>query len=449
MARYTDWRTIVIVILAIGGPIGLWFYRDYTLTRELRAEFDAIRSRGEPLTWRDTTPRPVPDDQNAAVIYQKVLRVDRDTGWDASLLPGIEWSAYDVFDRFSADPSETNARAVRDYLSDPQREWCLQTLREGSLRPYCVFPAPWDQSMIVRVSSSLRWPSTRLMLEKANLAAYDGDIEGALRWHATVVRMSDHCDGPPTAYASLGASVIRSSCFNLLRRTLKHAEVPRGAARELDEALSALDPRAAMGRALAGERAQTLDDFDELDYWLGEGLPWPWSSEAFHRYVVKPSGPAFNPVRKADKLEFLRTMARKAELVNEPYHRAADGLDALERHVNALPAWRAPATRCIGDLYIRDVRRVSREEADITMCRLVLGLKDYRRNAGEYPSSLAGLQRSLGWKIPLDPFSGGPYRYRLQGDGFILYSLGPDLDDDGGRPRGRDGDGDIVWECTR
>ena len=90
------------------------------------------------------------------------------------------------------------------------------------------------------------------------------------------------------------------------------------------------------------------------------------------------------------------------------------------------------------------------------MCRLVLALKAYNRDTGAYPASLKELQPTLGWTIPDDPFSGKPYVYRRQGDGFILYSLGTNEIDDGGMSeyepqtgRWRGETSDIVWECIR
>ena len=36
-------------------------------------------------------------------------------------------------------------------------------------------------------------------------------------------------------------------------------------------------------------------------------------------------------------------------------------------------------------------------------------------------------------QVPLDPYDGKPLRYRLRADGAVVYSVGPDLIDDGGK----------------
>ena len=54
--------------------------------------------------------------------------------------------------------------------------------------------------------------------------------------------------------------------------------------------------------------------------------------------------------------------------------------------------------------------------------------------------------------LPDDPYSDGPLRYQRRGDDFVLYSLGGDFDDDGGKQhpkhpwnRGKDGGDRVFW----
>ena len=47
---------------------------------------------------------------------------------------------------------------------------------------------------------------------------------------------------------------------------------------------------------------------------------------------------------------------------------------------------------------------------------------------------------------PVDPFTGKPLEYRREGDGFLIYSAGPDGRDDGGS---RDGSADLVIRVSK
>lgn len=68
------------------------------------------------------------------------------------------------------------------------------------------------------------------------------------------------------------------------------------------------------------------------------------------------------------------------------------------------------------------------------MLMLRCALETYRAKHGSYPASLSDLSPGTLTKLPDDPFSpGAPLRYRKTEKGFVLYSVGPDGIDDGGR----------------
>jgi hypothetical protein len=75
-----------------------------------------------------------------------------------------------------------------------------------------------------------------------------------------------------------------------------------------------------------------------------------------------------------------------------------------------------------------------RGEARYEMLGLVAALKLYRQQVGVWPDELGWLiQDKIIAKLPTDPFSGKPYRYKLDEGHFVLYSVGPDMKDDGGK----------------
>ena len=79
-----------------------------------------------------------------------------------------------------------------------------------------------------------------------------------------------------------------------------------------------------------------------------------------------------------------------------------------------------------------------------------VALRLYRLKHGEYPERLSQLVPDFLDKLPVDPFSGKDYVYRKDGKGFIVYSLGENMKDDGGTEApGKPDEGDIVWKCSR
>jgi hypothetical protein len=52
----------------------------------------------------------------------------------------------------------------------------------------------------------------------------------------------------------------------------------------------------------------------------------------------------------------------------------------------------------------------------------------------KFPSILAECDPKFLSVQPVDPFSGKPLVYRQEGNGFVLYSIGENMNDDGGKP---------------
>lgn len=69
----------------------------------------------------------------------------------------------------------------------------------------------------------------------------------------------------------------------------------------------------------------------------------------------------------------------------------------------------------------------------------------FKAERGEFPDGLHALVPEYLQKLPADPFTGAPFIYLVKDDGFIIYSIGINRRDDGGRTR-RDvrGAADVV-----
>jgi hypothetical protein len=94
------------------------------------------------------------------------------------------------------------------------------------------------------------------------------------------------------------------------------------------------------------------------------------------------------------------------------------------------------------------VRREATSLANERLALTALALEQFRAARGNrYPNGLSELTPDFLAAPLTDPFNGQPLHYRTQGAGYVVYSLGPDLKDDGGRRRtgGSGGKGDIVF----
>jgi hypothetical protein len=74
-----------------------------------------------------------------------------------------------------------------------------------------------------------------------------------------------------------------------------------------------------------------------------------------------------------------------------------------------------------------------------------IALEQFRAgHDNRYPASLSELTADTLPAPPLDPYDGQPLRYKTKNDGYLLYSIGPDLRDNSGQ-RMNGGQGDLVF----
>jgi len=96
----------------------------------------------------------------------------------------------------------------------------------------------------------------------------------------------------------------------------------------------------------------------------------------------------------------------------------------------------------------------------VDQATLACALERHRLANGEFPTTLDALVPKLMAKLPHDVVTGEPLKYRrTDGGGFVLYSVGLNTEDDGGKPCIRESHepgsrryldlnyNDWVWTC--
>ena len=98
--------------------------------------------------------------------------------------------------------------------------------------------------------------------------------------------------------------------------------------------------------------------------------------------------------------------------------------------------------RTLAGEYAKLIVKQARHEVNIGLLRMGLLVECYHEKQGRWPESLEVIAPELGGALPVDPFSGEAYIYRIDEDGFRLYSVSADGEDDGGV---HGAGGDLVW----
>ena len=113
--------------------------------------------------------------------------------------------------------------------------------------------------------------------------------------------------------------------------------------------------------------------------------------------------------------------------------------EQMRSHLHIITSMLVPGIGRVNERYWETI-------AQMRVTRAGLALLQDTKAQGVFPETLEKLKL----KDLNDPFSAEPLRYKSQGQGFILYSIGPDQKDNSGSPKQKKQteDWDIVWTYT-
>jgi len=404
---------VAAVLLLAGAAYILTLHR---LNCALNVPLEKLYAAGAPRPGHTDGSPPASSEANAAPLYLQAHRCLQE-----SMRDGLDLLSF-IYDRPSGSRRQLRGRA-EGILARNQEPLAL--VKRAAAKPYCRFAvdptAPDARVESVYEGSEAMEIAAELLAADAVLAAERGNLRDAVESCRLSVGMLRQAFAQPTIHLWLQGLPLPLSA--VLQTTSPDGE----SCRVLYEALRPLDFIAAFRRAVAVEAYGRVRAFDDIGTDTGR-RPFP------------------NPFARLDRLRSKIVFAERAaavpDIADKPLSEAMAACRALQRTGDRDPegygGLPSPLELQFG-LLMRDSLALDRDAMQIA-----LALKAYHAQRGAYPDSLRALHAYPGWKLPEDPFSGKDFGYRRKGAGFVLYSWGEDLRDDGGK-RGWD----IVFEFTR
>ena len=414
----------VLALLVVGAAVWLTAYLYYG--HQVAVQLAQIRAAGEPTTLAEIAPKPVPDDQNAAVLYQQVFQIhSRGIGNAAELVGFSGLGNGAAVNKYLDSPEDPAAQhAAWALLREPEAQRRLELLRQASLRPDCVFPRDWDERAAVALLTRFReagyWAAGQ-----AQMLASQGHPDAALEWVLVDLRMARHA-----AMSQLGligeltAQVIEAAALRAAEAVLsKSSPSPTALTRAL-RVEAQIDPYASVRAGLVEGRARGAWAFRQGGIMASVVLevdePMPGSAAAV---ALDCAGAVMTPVLRRDEVTYLRMMATEIAAAGMPLRdvQGPPWLTGQQEMEDALPRW-SPAARWMVPLFFQIGVRRDWTAARLRQFQIALELKLYRGQHGSYPGSLEELGKDIGHPLPTDPFSGQQSAYQRNGEGFTLNS---------------------------
>ncbi len=417
--RKTGKGLLWMVAVAFVAHLSLNIYASVQLNREL-AE---IRQKGEPLQFSEIEPPAVPDAQNAWLVYQQASQ--------SLHFSRAEKDAMETLQRSMTPQIESR---IEGALRNNQRGIALT--RQAAAMPQCRFPLNWQGNPI-----QFRFPYyarlrelARLLVLDAKMNARQGDGTTALRDVRALFSMSHHLSKEPVLIGFLVAQSVDALAHRALAQTLEKIPMTVAQARALEASLSKDDWRLAFRQSLVGERMFGIYAFESLGQPApnnvqaddDESFSWPiWT-----RYPLLWIS---RPVLKMDEVQTLRMWKLLLDSGESQQVPRPAGFGAEQEAAIQNAPFYALLTKMLFPVFTRssdnrDNAEVRRREREVA-----LALTCFRSARGHYPAQLQEAATLWGNSLPLDPYSQKPFVYGASGNSFVLYSIGVNRVDDGGK----------------
>ena len=413
---------VLVLLLAVLHGGATWL-----LGWHVEAEVARLKAAGAPVSAGDLAGAPIPASENAAVVYARAL----------SLIDTEQAKKDDnLLARYLKLPERTKDPGLRAAVEQTVARYSavFPLARDAARRPQCRFPVQYGSffSTLYPHLATMR-RLARLLCVKAVLEARAGRMPEAVETLATAFGQAHSLRDDPSLISQLVAVAIVRTSSAALREVTAWGDLSEAQTRQLDEVLAGMEMTSGFDRAMQGERTSGVMFFDGIrrgDPSVGGLFPDEEGLSALVHHVL-PSY-AWRPLLYADELAYLTTMSEQMRLAHLPWRELHDSRVAEDRYIQELPAT-ALASRMVVPVFSRIARTRDLAETELAGSRVLLALLAYRSRFGAYPETLSALHARLGCDVPADPLSGRAFVYRRAGRGFLFYSVGDDLKDDGGR----------------
>jgi hypothetical protein len=277
---------------------------------------------------------------------------------------------------------------------------------------------------------------------RSNWRAYSGDIEGAVNDLITLIRFSSHLEVKGMLIEGLVSVTIESLVNNRTTMILTRVDIPAVQLKRLQDELSISFAEHEFPISIEGEKAFWYERIQcgFTDNGKGNGKMLKAGSIYFAR-DWKDAVWSFLTFSYPDRQEALAQVDKMFTESQKHFQITPWQIKnkiSAKQLVDTNPfMWSKIIEPAIDRATLYAWSRKALREATLT----ILAVLRYQKEKGKYPENLDELvQAGFLVKLPEDPYGPGPLTYKKTKDGFLLYSWGSNLKDDGGQP-GRDENG--------
>lgn len=433
---------IVAIVLVVLSLI-------YTITTivswaKLRSAYAALEKAGRPMETKNVIPPDVPDDENAALLYESaILLLKAQPSSNGNFLEHLGG----LSDKFVKGPIEPDELAeFQKLIEQDVVTQAISIIEQGIERHSCRFEHDYNAgfNMLLPNLGGFR-NIIRILGAKSCLEAERGRPDAAWNLVLTQLRVADALRNEPILISFLVSfTSIKISC-QTIQKICETAMPNADQYRDIESLLSDYEDRKPLILALDGDRLLGGEwAFNLLTSESPKALSINGGNNSGIGELLLQLYVIVKPLYLADHAAYLRIMGRYTDSAQQSYSPSEasaidDEIDQARSRLHLITSMIVPAIGRVTGIYWETI-------AEMRITKTGLAVLQERKDDGTFPDFL----EKLNLKTLEDPFSSEPLRYKPEGQNFILYSVGPDEKDNGGSPKEKKQkeDWDIVWSFT-
>ena len=415
------------------------------------------RQKGEPITLAELASKhpPPPDAENAAVPLIELWEKEDPAFWQAYRL-GVrplpkrkdtkEPKGIPFFEggpgrlpRSGLLPRET-LTAAENYIKEQTNH--LEAVRLALHRPHCSFPIKFTEGITILVPylSKLKTESRRFRIVGA-LALEHGDVDNAISALEDNLNIANALAECPLLLDQLVRASCLASAVDDTQRLLSHQQLSLVQLARVEMLFQKAQMKGALRLALITERACDLSVFDLSPAAFANMVKDPGdtsdtATESGYRFgkgLLNVSGLA-----TADRRFMLETMEKGIALADEDSSEALQKYERLNAQTSEEVLHFPP--KIISGMLLPSLSgaatRLAAVEARRRAALAAIAIERYRlSHQNTLPGNLEALVPDPLPQLPIDPFNGHSLQFHTRTNGFVVYSVGKDRQDDGGKER--------------
>jgi HAMP domain-containing protein len=398
---------VVLTLLFVANLFMAW-----RVQSQRTAKMAAIRAAGDPASIAELRPAPIPNDRNAAAQIELLAPYVK--SWDHDLVQFYKSDAGKGYEERSgrgAAPTAEQAAAMRAILAKyPQMAdgisraaACPQFASRGD---FSVGSAVFLQQLLDRQA---RFRSlVRFAAWQAAVASADGKSDEAVRKGIEILQLARLYRGEPTLMSELMSIAVEGVAAGELTVALASGPVSAEVHAAIEQELARHDGARSMVAALKTDRAYTLDAVEQLFAGSHPQLAWLLLWKAKTSFI--------------DSLDYYDALL---PVVGKPWSDVHGNIYSHVPNMNSVAAQQIlPGIQAAYEASNRLV-------ALLRTLRVLNALTEYAEKNGHEASGLADL--SLPADAMVDPYTGKPLVVTHTDAGWMVYALGANEKDDGGK----------------